>query len=108
MPLFLRRFRLADMEELLAIERACLGRDAYDRNLFAEYLRVCGALFLVVEDGTPAARGTAEKPDPSGVFYRVHLPCSGPVWPIWSPLRSLPKRAAAARLPYSYRAPFAA
>jgi [ribosomal protein S18]-alanine N-acetyltransferase len=62
MPLFLRRFRLADMEELLAIERACFGRDAYDRNLFAEYLRVCGRLFLVVEGGAPAARGTAGRP----------------------------------------------
>lgn len=50
------------MEELLAIERQCFGRDAYDRNLFAEYLQVCGGLFLVVEDGTSAARGTAGGP----------------------------------------------
>jgi ribosomal protein S18 acetylase RimI-like enzyme len=59
MPLSLRRFRPTDMEELLAIERVCFGRDAYDRNLFAEYLRVCGGLFLVVEDSAPAARGTS-------------------------------------------------
>jgi ribosomal protein S18 acetylase RimI-like enzyme len=52
----LRRFRLADMEELLPIERACFGRDAYDRKLFAEYARACGGLFLVVEDGAALAR----------------------------------------------------
>jgi ribosomal-protein-alanine N-acetyltransferase len=62
MPLSLRRFRLADMEALLAIERVCFGRDAYDRNLFAEYLRVCEGLFLVVEGSAPDARGTVGMP----------------------------------------------
>jgi ribosomal protein S18 acetylase RimI-like enzyme len=61
----LRPFRLADMEELLVIERACFGRDAYDRNLFAEYERICGALFLVV-GAAPAAPGRARKPAPLG------------------------------------------
>jgi [ribosomal protein S18]-alanine N-acetyltransferase len=51
----LRCFRLADMEELLAIERACSGPDAYDRNLFAEYARACGGLFLVVKAGVRPA-----------------------------------------------------
>ncbi len=42
-----RRFGLSDMEDLLAIERASFGQDAYDRKLFAEYARVCGGLFLL-------------------------------------------------------------
>lgn len=62
MPFLLRRFRPSDMEELLAIERACFGRDAYDRNLFAEYLRVCDGLFLVVEGAAPASGARAGKP----------------------------------------------
>ncbi|MGA7236989.1 MAG: N-acetyltransferase [Bryobacteraceae bacterium] len=62
MTFFLRRFRPSDIGELLAIERACFGQDAYDRNLFAEYLRVCGGLFLVVEGGAPASSGHAGKP----------------------------------------------
>jgi ribosomal protein S18 acetylase RimI-like enzyme len=37
------------MNELLAIERAVFRRDAYDRNLFAEYARRCEGLFLVAE-----------------------------------------------------------
>jgi len=71
----LRRFVLADMEELLVIERACFGRDAYDRNLFAEYLRICGALFLVVEGAAPAARGQGVKPVPLG--YSIACICRG-------------------------------
>jgi [ribosomal protein S18]-alanine N-acetyltransferase len=44
-----RRFKPADMDRVLAIERACFGKDAYDRKLFAEYGRKCGALFLLAE-----------------------------------------------------------
>jgi [ribosomal protein S18]-alanine N-acetyltransferase len=69
----LRRFRLADMEKLLAIERACFGRDAYDRNLFAEYRRICGALFLIVEGAQPGARGAAGIPVPLG--YSIACIC---------------------------------
>lgn len=47
----IRRFRLTDMEPILEIERAGFGADAWDRNLFAEYARQCGKLFLVVERG---------------------------------------------------------
>jgi [ribosomal protein S18]-alanine N-acetyltransferase len=43
------------MEKILLIERASFGRDAYDRNLFAEYARAPGTLFLVAE----GARGAA-------------------------------------------------
>ena len=42
----------ADLAAILAIERASFGPDAYDRKLFAEYLRKCGGLFLVAMWGT--------------------------------------------------------
>jgi [ribosomal protein S18]-alanine N-acetyltransferase len=44
-----RRVRAADLDRIMEIERARFGRDAYDRNLFAEYTRKCGELFLVAE-----------------------------------------------------------
>ena len=44
----IRRFRLSDMGKILEIERAIFPRDAYDRNLFAEYFHTCGELFLVL------------------------------------------------------------
>ncbi|MGA2195964.1 MAG: GNAT family N-acetyltransferase [Bryobacteraceae bacterium] len=44
----IRRFRLSDMVRILEIERAIFPRDAYDRNLFAEYFHTCGELFLVL------------------------------------------------------------
>jgi ribosomal-protein-alanine N-acetyltransferase len=46
-----RKVRLADLNRILEIESASFGADAYDRNLFAEYLRKCGDLFLAVERG---------------------------------------------------------
>ena len=42
-----RRARLADLPRILAIERAGFGEWAWDRNLFAEYTRICGEFFLV-------------------------------------------------------------
>jgi ribosomal protein S18 acetylase RimI-like enzyme len=36
------------MDRILEIERAIFPRDAYDRNLFAEYFHTCGDLFLVL------------------------------------------------------------
>ncbi len=44
-----RKFQSADMDAILELERATFGADAYDRNLFAEFARVCGNLFLVAE-----------------------------------------------------------
>jgi ribosomal protein S18 acetylase RimI-like enzyme len=44
-----RKVRPADLNRILEIERASFGADAYDRNLFAEYLGKCGDLFLAVE-----------------------------------------------------------
>jgi len=43
----IRPFHPDDMERILEIERASFGRDAYDRNLFAEFFHTCGRLFLV-------------------------------------------------------------
>jgi [ribosomal protein S18]-alanine N-acetyltransferase len=41
--------READLDRILEIERRSFGEDAYDRNLFAEYLNRCGELSLVWE-----------------------------------------------------------
>jgi ribosomal-protein-alanine N-acetyltransferase len=46
-PPEIRRFRPSDMDRIAAIESASFGNDAYDRNLFAEFYRKCGPLFLV-------------------------------------------------------------
>jgi ribosomal-protein-alanine N-acetyltransferase len=46
-----RRLRVADLDRILEIERASFGDEAYDRNLFAEFFRECGELFLVAEHG---------------------------------------------------------
>ena len=43
-----RRARPSDLNRILLIERAGFGQWAWDRNLFAEYARTCGDLFLVV------------------------------------------------------------
>ena len=48
----MRRAREGDLARILEIERASFGNDAYDRNLFAEYSRKCGDLFLVSVHGT--------------------------------------------------------
>jgi len=43
--------RWSDLDAILEVEHASFGKDAYDRNLFAEYIRECGGLFLVVRRG---------------------------------------------------------
>ncbi len=48
----IRPVRACDIERILEIEAASFGSDAYDRNLFAEYTRKCGSLFLVALRGT--------------------------------------------------------
>jgi [ribosomal protein S18]-alanine N-acetyltransferase len=47
----IRRARPGDLPRILEIERATFGIDAYDRKLFAEYLHICGDLFLVALRG---------------------------------------------------------
>jgi [ribosomal protein S18]-alanine N-acetyltransferase len=46
-----RPFRMPDMDQILAIEKASFGTDAYERNLFAELFNSCGRLFLVAVAG---------------------------------------------------------
>jgi ribosomal-protein-alanine N-acetyltransferase len=40
---------VADLNRIMEIELASFGDEAYDRNLFAEFFRKCGELFLVAE-----------------------------------------------------------
>jgi len=49
MPYPVRRQRTADLDRICRIEHASFGKDAYDRNLFAEFSHKCGDLFLVAE-----------------------------------------------------------
>ncbi len=52
----IRRFRESDMDSVLQIEHASFRKDAYDRNLFAEFHHKCAELFLVAEaSGTVGA-----------------------------------------------------
>ena len=44
-----RKFQAGDMDRILEVEHASFGKDAYDRNLFAEFSHKCGDLFLVAE-----------------------------------------------------------
>jgi ribosomal-protein-alanine acetyltransferase len=43
----IRKFRLSDLDRVEQIEFASFGKDAYDRNLFADFFHNCGDLFLV-------------------------------------------------------------
>jgi len=45
----IRRARTGDLHRIGEIETASFGREAYDRKLFAAYLRTCGELFLIAE-----------------------------------------------------------
>jgi ribosomal-protein-alanine N-acetyltransferase len=45
----IRPVKPADLDRILEIESACFGADAWDRNLFAEYFRKCGDLFLLIQ-----------------------------------------------------------
>ena len=47
-----RPLRLSDLDRILEIELASFGKDAYDRNLFADFFHNCGGLFLVALWGT--------------------------------------------------------
>jgi ribosomal-protein-alanine N-acetyltransferase len=47
--LSIRPFRESDLDAILKIEHASFHKDAYDRNLFAEFYHKCGDLFLVAE-----------------------------------------------------------
>lgn len=45
----IRRAKTQDLDHVLTIERASFGAEAYDRNLFAEFLAAPHALFLLAE-----------------------------------------------------------
>jgi len=47
----IRLLRLSDLDGILQIEHASFKKDAYDRNLFAEFHHKCGELFLVAVAG---------------------------------------------------------
>jgi len=47
----IRLLRLSDLDRILQIEHASFGKDAYDRNLFADFYHKCGELFLVAVKG---------------------------------------------------------
>jgi ribosomal-protein-alanine N-acetyltransferase len=47
-----RPVKTADLDAILTIEAASFGKEAYDRNLFAEYARLCGGMFLVANKGS--------------------------------------------------------
>jgi ribosomal-protein-alanine N-acetyltransferase len=48
----IRRFRPSDLDRIEEIEKASFGRDAYDRNLFAEFFDKCRKFFLVAQRGS--------------------------------------------------------
>lgn len=47
----MRRFELADLDEVLAIEQDSFGPDAWDKKLFREYHRIHPDLFLAAKIG---------------------------------------------------------
>ena len=68
-----RRLRLRDLDRILEIEAASFGADAYDRNLFAEYTRKCGGLFLVAEWGNKVCAYSITVLSPGGAGKRAEL-----------------------------------
>jgi ribosomal-protein-alanine N-acetyltransferase len=68
-----RRVRLQDLGRILEIEAASFGADAYDRNLFAEYTRKCGGLFLVAEWGNKVCAYSITVLSPGRIGNRAEL-----------------------------------
>jgi ribosomal-protein-alanine N-acetyltransferase len=55
MRLSIRRFRLADLDRVMEIERSSFARAAYPRALFLELFQKCGAHFFVARFGPSIA-----------------------------------------------------
>jgi len=55
MTLSIRRFRLADLDRLMEIERAAFPKAAYPRDLFLELYEDCGKFFYVALRGRSIA-----------------------------------------------------
>jgi ribosomal-protein-alanine N-acetyltransferase len=68
-----RPVRLRDLDRILEIEAASFGADAYDRNLFAEYTRKCGDLFLVSYWGSKVCAYSIAVLSPRGTENRAEL-----------------------------------
>src|ERR1039457_3806325 len=68
-----RPVRQRDLDRILEIEAASFGADAYDRNLFAEYTRKCGGLFLVAELGTKVCAYSIAAISPGRLGTRAEL-----------------------------------
>ena len=68
-----RPVRQRDLDRILEIETASFGADAYDRNLFAEYTRKCGGLFLVAEWGTKVCAYAISAISPGRIGSRAEL-----------------------------------
>jgi ribosomal-protein-alanine N-acetyltransferase len=68
-----RQVRQRDLDRILEIEAACFGADAYDRNLFAEYTRKCGGLFLAAERGTKVCAYSITAISPGRIGNRAEL-----------------------------------
>src|ERR1035438_5660785 len=77
-----RPARRRDLDRILEIETASFGADAYDRNLFAEYTRKCGGLFLVAERGTKVCGYSIAAISPGKTANRAEL-VSVAVEPAW-------------------------
>ena len=69
----IRRVRQRDLGRILEIEAASFGADAYDRNLFAEYTRKCGGLFLIAEWGTKVCAYCITAISPGRIGNRAEL-----------------------------------
>src|SRR5260370_42713538 len=69
----IRPVRQRDLDRILEIEVASFAADAYDRNLFAEYTRKCGGLFLVAQWGTKVCAYSIAALSPGGLRKRAEL-----------------------------------
>jgi [ribosomal protein S18]-alanine N-acetyltransferase len=78
----IRPVRQRDLDRILEIEAASFGADAYERNLFAEYTRKCGGLFLVALWGTRVCAYSITAVSPRGTGKRAEL-ISVAVDPAW-------------------------
>jgi ribosomal-protein-alanine N-acetyltransferase len=71
-----------ELDRILEIETASFGKEAYDRKLFAEYLRKCGDLFLGAWKGRRLCgymltRKSAESPRAELISVAVDPPYRG-------------------------------
>ena len=78
----IRRVTARQLARILEIEAASFGKEAYDRKLFAEYIRKCGDLFLGVWKGRKLCgymltRKSVESPRAELISVAVDPECRG-------------------------------